>query len=370
MWYSAVAQNAMHIVNPIYHKQLKERVLNAILEWEQARIREGLSADEVTDELVAFLQIAVWPNFVKDYIEAFIDGTSAKRKEMRLQVRKHRNTRPPYAPILDAGAGEFVPAAVAAAAAPVPAPVPAPVLSPIRSRSPVVHELNVSASMDNMQLPPPDATREEILAWIHDASHGGDGDPITMDAWDEMTLEQLRRTVRTQEGRVYTAESLEGMIRAAMEAEKPARNAYSRKPLTRKNFRALRDVMRRENPAYALPTRTQQRPPKHMGLAFTEEGEFFHVWLIDVRTRAIGLDLGYIPATVESVEAGSADYTSASLVAALQTAWDSGKFLTSYRSPFTCCRFHLGKNKAWWTSPGSTKVDRLRAMIDEIRSVM
>jgi hypothetical protein len=186
-----------------------------------------------------------------------------------------------------------------------------------------------------------------------------------------MTKEELQQTVRTQEGRVYTAASLEGIFRAAMEADTQARNAMSRKDLTRKNARALRNVMRQTNPAYELPSRLQQRPPKHMGfsVAETADGAFYQLSLIDSRDGTELGDLGFVPANVDA-SGGSTDVTSAVAVATLQRAWESGKFLSSYRRPFECCRFHLGKTREYWTSPGSTPAGRLAAMIEEIKSVL
>jgi hypothetical protein len=192
-----------------------------------------------------------------------------------------------------------------------------------------------------------------------------------MDSWEEMSVDQLRNTVRTQEGRVYTTESLEGIIAASLDTKQEPRDAYSRNRLTRKNFRALRDVKLRSNPAYKLPARIQQRPPLYMRLIIqaTNDG-FYELALVDDRTdpKQVIHHLGFVPGTLDAVHTGSADYSSGTLLALLQSAWENGKFLESYTKPFPCCRFHLRKNKGWWTSPGSTPVNRLKAMIDEIRA--
>lgn len=335
-----------------------------------------------------YLMDATWPEYIHDYIVYYLDMSNDLRRGIYDTIKHRKGTRPPYAPMgsppqqqpqltpeqLHAIYMEWIQAHAQAQAqqAPLQYGLP-PLLGPLTSQSPVHHGLEYSDAPDANQVPPADAdTKEKLLAWINETQPtAGDADPISMDKWAEMDVDQLRSLVRTHEGRVYTADSLAGAIQAALDIHQVPRDPLSRARLTRKNFRALRDVKLREDPAYQLPTRIQQRPPRYMELIVTNAGDgYYQLLLVDGRTapKTVLQNLGFVPGTLDSVHTGSADYSSGVLLALLQDAWNNGKFLATYKKPFTCCRFHLGKSKAWWTSPGSTPVERLKSMIDEIRA--
>jgi hypothetical protein len=390
-WFSPEGHAAMATIDPAYRIQLQRRVLMAVIEWEKKLLHDGQNPGIVDDMMMDYFEAATWPEFVHDYVLDYFTRSGMSRKAIRDMIKHLKGTRPPYAPLDEVPPQQLnqeqlmqMYFAFLAQQAHDNPPQPQhqphpgvgvglpPLLGPLTSQSPIVHNLEFSDTLDDVQIPPADAeTKEQLLAWIRAAHLAGDGDPVSMETWDDMTVDQLRNTVRTKEGRVYTTESLEGIINAAVEAKQEPRDPLSRSRLTRKNFRALRDVKLRADPAYRLPTRIQQRPPLYMRLIIqaTNDG-FYEMALVDDRTdpKQVIHHLGFVPGTLDAVHTGSADYSSGTLLALLQAAWENGKFLGSYNKPFPCCRFHLRKGKGWWTSPGSTPVNRLKAMIDEIRA--
>jgi hypothetical protein len=386
-WYDEAGHEIMHTVDPVYRDQLKKRVLLAMLQWRKARTDAGHNPGIIDHDMFEYLEAATWPEYIHDFIVDYLGRRGDDRRGIYDSLRHLRGTRPPYAPLAD----EMPPInpeelyalylllqaqAAAAAAPPPPPPQPAvglpPLLGPLTSESPIYHKLEYSDTHEANQIPPPEAdTRKKIIAWIKQAPFAGNQDPVLRKKWHKMNLEELRNTVRTEEGRVYRTDTLEGIIQAAVDAKMVPRDPLTRKRFTRKNFRALRDVKLRSDPAYQLPMRIQQRPPRYMEFIVTNSDDgFFHLAIADGRMapKEIIQDLGYIPGTLDSVHTGSADYSSGVLLALLQDAWTNGKFLDTYKKPFTCCRFHLRKDKAWWTSPGSNPIDRLKAMIDEVRA--
>jgi hypothetical protein len=346
---------ALESVDPFYAKQLHSRVIAAVFEFCRKRIGAGDDAITVAAKLRDQFLDKPWPAAIQTATQRIrqllVDGQYDEYIAMQKAYRGYRRSFPPYAPMTSPSASALP--------------------SPIRSATPIERALEYSETAAADHIPPAGATKDALLTWIAAAKHADTHDPISLEPWADMTEAELRRTVRTQEGRVYTAESLEGILRAANEADTQPRDAYSRRPLTRRNLRTLRDVMRRTDPTYALPSRTQQRPPKHMAfsVAETADGLFYQLSLIDSRNGAELTDLGYVPAAIDAAISGSTDVTSAVAIGELQRAWDTGKFLASYKRPFECCRFHLGKPRSYWTSPGGTPVSRLAAMIAEIKSV-
>jgi hypothetical protein len=386
-WYDTAGHEIMKSVDPIYHDQLKKRVLLALLEWRKSRINAGDNPGIIDDDTIEYINAATWPRYISGYIINYLGKGADDRKGLYDGIRHLRGTRPPYAAVDSPPSPPAAPPLtqeqlyalyimLMAQAQQAPPPDPPvglpPFLGPLTSESPIYHKLEYSDTHEANQIPPPEAnTRKKIIVWIKQAPFAGNQDPVIRKKWHKMNLEELRNTVRTEEGRVYRTDTLEGIIQAAVDEKIVPRDPLSRKRFTRKNFRALRDVKLRSDPAYQLPMRIQQRPPRYMEFVVTNSDDgFFHLALVDGRMapKETIQDLGYIPGTLDSVHTGSADYSSGVLLALLQDAWTNGKFLDTYTKPFTCCRFHLRKDKAWWTSPGSTPVDRLKAMIDEVRA--
>jgi hypothetical protein len=132
-------------------------------------------------------------------------------------------------------------------------------------------------------------------------------------------LDQLQSMMRTHDGQCTFAPALHSHVYTAHHAGKVAAlPANPSTPMTLDDFKALRNTMRRQNPAYKIPARRRQPLPASWQLYIASDRrsgpDFISVMYVDstkIRPSPYGMeyppeavraDLGFIPV---SVSAGS-----------------------------------------------------------------
>lgn len=160
----------------------------------------------------------------------------------------------------------------------------------------------------------PLADRPTILGWAH-AQCRNDRDPITGTPFASADATTLQDMIRLH-NRTCT---LAGPLNVKVAAEHKAGHVATipgdqSSHMTLDDFKALRDSMRRHNPAYKLPSRKHQPPPSTWQLYVASDNrsgpEFASVMYIDVNkivqgpmgpeypVDSVTLDMGFIPITV------------------------------------------------------------------------
>lgn len=144
-------------------------------------------------------------------------------------------------------------------------------------------------------------------------------DPLTRTMFISAPLDHLQGMVRTHDGQCTFAPALHNHVYTAHHAGKAAAlPASPSTPMTLDDFKALRNTMRRQNPAYKIPARRRQPLPSSWQLYITSDRrsgpDFISVMYVDSTKgrstpygieyppEAVRADLGFIPV---SVSAGS-----------------------------------------------------------------
>jgi len=114
-------------------------------------------------------------------------------------------------------------------------------------------------------------------------------DPLTGRALDTEDV------VRLHERTCAIAEPLSRVVATQHAKGRLARIPGTDVEMTREDFRALKDAMRRRDPAYKVPVLKREEAPESWVLYLDREGQYLTVQIIDIDTGALELDLGYIP---------------------------------------------------------------------------
>jgi hypothetical protein len=117
-------------------------------------------------------------------------------------------------------------------------------------------------------------------------------DPLTGRTLDSESKDSI---VRLHERTCAIDEPLSRSVAAQHAKGRLARIPGTNTEMTREDFRALRDSMRRRNPAYKIPSLRREEAPESWVLYIEREGNYLTVKIIDIDTKAVELNLGYIP---------------------------------------------------------------------------
>jgi hypothetical protein len=153
--------------------------------------------------------------------------------------------------------------------------------------------------------------RAAVLGWAADNCKNA-VDPITGTVLVNADTAALQELIRLHDRTCTLATPLNAQVAADHKAGRSsAVPSNPTQPLTLDDFRALRDAMRRRDPAYKIPQRRHTQPPSEWQLVIrpaTSSPDFLSAAYVDVtqgRTTAYGVeyppeayrvDLGYLPA--------------------------------------------------------------------------
>ena len=233
-----------------------------------------------------------------------------------------------------------------------------------------VAEITTAAARSGATMSP--GPRAAMVAWVAKHCKNQD-DPVSMDPYSEASVAELESLVRLNSGFCYTAETLDQHVRASIERGIPVRDMLN--PgyrLNAANFGALQKAARITRKAYKLPGIPIELPAKHYKLfiGVLDDPAYKYVFLFDDR-KVVSLAggaknysgaipeggwIGYIPAAGSDI-----------LETLIKKAFLAGRIFTKASKPFSCCRFHLKKDKEFWKTDAARKI---KAMEDEIRDLI
>ena len=188
------------------------------------------------------------------------------------------------------------------------------------ARPPSRQDLHRTSSEGRLRLPvgsaapAPLGTRPAILGWMA-KNCSNQQDPITGKAFTSADTTALQEVIRLHNRTCTLASPLNDHVLAqhvsgAVATIPGDRNTH----MTLDDFKALRDTMRRTNPAYKLPPRKHQPPPVNWRLYIETDNrsgpDFMSVMYVDVAkairvggsvqypVNAVKVDLGFLPRTL------------------------------------------------------------------------
>ena len=206
-----------------------------------------------------------------------------------------------------------------------------------------------------------------------------DSDPISMDSFADMTVEQLESLVYIGKGtkkNCYLLDNIHEVYRTAVLGKKKARDPMDPShELSDGEIREINRLMKARDASYKTPRYVTPRPyPKGWELDISMSALYPNYFDITVRHHGtIKFDLGLVPAWVETHHTGSADNTSGVLASNLRELWDR-KLLMAPASgplPYTCCcsgRLVMGRSFGYWQ--GSTWKSRFVELCNSVRDAL
>lgn len=197
----------------------------------------------------------------------------------------------------------------------------------------------------------PEKLRTSILINLRETCNN-DADPISMDDFEDMSLEDLRNIVKiggdTGKKNCYTLENIYEVYKIAIMSQKQPRDPMDPGHiLTPTEIQEINHKMKAKVPGYKPPKYVKPKPyPKGYELVIESDplvGNFF--WIkIHYRHRVMH-DLGYVPAWVETYHTGSTDHTSAVVVSNIRELWDKRLLTNDIES---CCDVPLRIPIVYW----------------------
>ena len=211
-------------------------------------------------------------------------------------------------------------------------------------------------------------SREEMIKWVTKSCTNQE-DPATMESFAETPINDLRTLIKLGSGFCYTAKTLDQHVRASIERGVPIKDMMNPSyRLDAKDFGALKTASQLIKKTYELPTEASVKPAAHYKLfiGVADDPDYKLVFLFDEGkvtkekgktnyTNAIpeGGWIGYIP--VKGTD---------TLEKLIKEAFARGRLFTKAERPFVCCRVHVKKDKAYWSS------DKIKALEEELAGIL
>jgi len=193
-------------------------------------------------------------------------------------------------------------------------------------------------------------TKEKLLNILKTRCNN-DADPISMDNFEDMTLEELQNLVAIGIGdkkNCYLLENIYEVYKVAVLAKKHARDPMDpAHELTDKEIHDINAKMLEKDPSHVPPRYNSPKPyPVGYELVIDLSHTYNNYFTVKVMNRnRVKHDLGLIPGWVESQHTGSTDYTSGVLISNIRQLWDKRLLLNDVD---LCCSVELKKNYTYW----------------------
>ena len=197
-----------------------------------------------------------------------------------------------------------------------------------------------------------------------------DADPISMDNFSDMNLEQLNSLVylgNKSKKNCYLLENIYELYKTAVMSKKDAKDPMDPSHiLTNEEIASINAKMKALDPTYKPPKYKEIRPyPKGYELSIDLSIHYPNYFSINVmKNNQVKYDLGIVPGWVETHHTNSADYTSGVLLSNIRQSWEKGKFMDSVQS---CCNIELRKSFNYWQSNWRVKFIRL---CDQVKNLI
>lgn len=180
-----------------------------------------------------------------------------------------------------------------------------------------------------------------------------------------MNREDLKSIVaigRGEKKHCYMLDTIYKVYETAVKDNQPVKDPLDPSYiLSDAEIRTINRMMKKRNPRYVPPRRTMMNY-RGYELDITPDGNYFHLKI--VRSGHTAMDLGFIPGNVETSNTGSADTTSAAMIAGLRELWDQRRMLRSVTPLRVNGMIHLRKSKQFWRTD---KITKFRALMGEIQ---
>ena len=193
-----------------------------------------------------------------------------------------------------------------------------------------------------------------------------DADPISMDAFADMTVDQLNSLVKIGKGlkkNCYLLDNIYQMYKTAVLSKKTIRDPMDPShTLTQTEIDDINAKMKFLNPNHVPPKYILPKPyPAGYTLVIQIVNDMFTIKVMN-GTKVIH-DFGVVPAWIETHHTGSADHTSGVLVSNLQDIWDKRllKLEGSGNLP-------LRKSRIYWQ--GNTWKTRFIELCNKVKEVL
>lgn len=193
---------------------------------------------------------------------------------------------------------------------------------------------------------------DDILARVEAVSLNHE-DPVTFDAWKDMSSEDLQNVVMLGSetpGKFYclSLDTAFNIYKTAVESGKLARNPIAMdRMFTHGEIQDILNKMKMACDNFVAPTKEIKLLRVGVKLDMQNVvipmfGYQFHFVAVTVIDRVdqmeyVLMDLGYIPGWVDTEHIGSADYTSGVLLTNIWALWNERKFFPKYKEPYRGC---------------------------------
>ena len=179
-----------------------------------------------------------------------------------------------------------------------------------------------------------------------------DYDPISMDYFSDMTVEQLKSLVfigSESKKNCYFLDNIYELYKNAVIEKKQAKDPMNPKYiLTKAEIKDINAKMKMRDPTYSPPKLLRKKYLKKYFLSIETSEQYPDYYSIEVITRLdneVQFDLGIVPAWITINDTQNDQYTSAVLINNLKTIWEKNKFMNSVTK---CCNITLRKKFNYW----------------------
>lgn len=209
--------------------------------------------------------------------------------------------------------------------------------------------------IDNIPIPKTISRSKSGILQDLQSTCNNDTDPITLDKFIDMSLEDLETLVKIGNGdkkNCYTLDNIYQVYKLAVLSNKHPKDPMDPSHiLTEAEIEDINYKMKTKDINYEPPKYEAPRPyPNGYELVIDLDPRMGNMFRIKINfRRRMKHDLGYIPAWIETHHTGSADYTSAVLISNIRELWDK-RLLTDNIETSGCCAF-LKKTLGYWQSP-------------------
>lgn len=196
----------------------------------------------------------------------------------------------------------------------------------------------------------PKSKKEKLLAELQ-LRCNNDADPISMENFEDMSLDDLENLVYIGFGdkkNCYLLDNIYEVYKTSILSKKIPKDPMDPShELTDKEINEINAKMTAKNPKHVAPKYELPKPyPKGYELAIDLSPIYGNYFTIKVmKGYVVKHDLGLLPAWVETNHTGSADYTSGVLISNIRELWDKRLLMDNIE---TCCNVALRRNFAYW----------------------
>lgn len=210
----------------------------------------------------------------------------------------------------------------------------------------------------------PQSPKTTILKELQNSCNN-DADPISMDAFADMSVSDLKNLVKVGKGdkkNCYMLENIYEVYKTAVLAKKPVKDPMDPSHiLSKAEIDDINAKMKAIDSKYLPPKHVSPKPyPTGYSLETQIFGDQFTIRV--VQGRRIIYDFGVVPAWVETRHTGSADNTSGVLISNIRELWDRRLLnLTNLNVP-------LNRNATYWQ--GATWKRRFIELCNNVKEVL